>query len=222
MEQREAAAEGRRATEAAAGAVETARAATEEYLKGEITLSCGIVLALRNVPPLALRQADLVVPVPEVPIVRIESHDRDEENPNDPEYIDEVMERDTRVYRAGVDIALVMGTSCSSVPDGWCCPEDNGWIEELAVGGVEVDVSTPAMRYLNWLHLYALRTPEDLSRTTYNALVRAGLLEAEIAQAIASFLSSARRATDRDGEDSERDPDGDPVPSADSGDGVGV
>ncbi|KKN69157.1 hypothetical protein LCGC14_0443330 [marine sediment metagenome] len=222
MERRDEAAEARQATEAASEAVESGREAAEEYLKGEIELSSGIILALRDVPPLALRQADLAVPVPVVPVVRIESRDRDEENPLDPDYVAEVAERDTRVYRAGVDIALVMGTSCERVPDGWCRPEDAGWIDQLEVGDLKVDVSNDAIRYLNWLHLYALRTPQDLSRTTYNALVRAGLLEAEIAQAIASFLSSARREADRVADDSERSLDGDPVSTADPGDGLGV
>ena len=152
-------------------------------------------------------------------MVYIESHERDEENPNDPDYIAAIEERDTRVYRAGVDIALVMGTSCKDVPTGWYRPEDKGWLDELPVGELEVDVSNEAIRYLNWLHLYALRTPHDLSRTTYNALVRAGLMEAEIASAIASFLSSARRAADRDADDPERSRDGDPLPAADPRDG---
>ena len=115
-----------------------------------------------------------------------------------------------------------MGTSCKRVPDGWCRPEDSEWIDQLEVGDLEVDVSNTAVRYLNWLHLYALRNAEDLRRTTYNALVRAGLLEAEIAAAIASFLSSARREADRVADRPERSGDGDPVQAADPGDGVGV
>ena len=208
------------ATEAADVAIATAREAVEEKLKGSITLSSGIVLTLRDVPPLAMRQASMAVPLPDPPTVHIESTDRDEANPNDPDYLDEVEDREIVVYQAGVNVALIMGTTCESVPDGYFGPDDIGWVDELTAADIPVDVSTEALRYLNWLHLYALRNAEDLKRVTYNALVRAGLLEAEIAAAIASFLSSARRSADNGGGPEGAGEDGDSVPPPDSGDGA--
>lgn len=207
------------ATEAADVASTATIEAVEEFLQGELVLSSGIVLELRDVPPLALRQANLGVPLINPPMVYISDKGREEENPNDPVYLASVDERESIVYQAGVNVALVMGTACKSVPEGFVGPDCNEWVEQLEAAELIVDVSTPARRYLNWLHLYALRNAEDLRRTTYNALVRAGLMEAEVAAAAASFLSAARRTADR-GRDAEGPgEDGDLVPPDDPGAG---
>jgi hypothetical protein len=207
------------ATAVAGIAIATAREAAAEYIAGVAELSSGIVLALRDVPPLAVRQANLAIPIPDPPSVYIEDRDRHEDNPSDPDYLAAVEDRDTIVYQAGVNVALVMGTSCESVPDGHFRPEEDGWIEELDAGGIPVDTSTEARRYLNWLHLYALRTSDDLRRVTYSALVRAGLLEAEIAAAVASFLSVARQRPDHGSGPPGPGDDGDSISTDDPGAG---
>jgi hypothetical protein len=195
-------------------------AAADEILdEGEsrLTLSSGIVLELRPVPPFAIRQAGQAVPKPEMPTYWDEKLQAFEDNPNDPEYAEAVADYDRTVYESAVNLSLIMGTEVLEVPEGMVGPDANEWLEDLEAAGVVLDVRTASRRKLHWLNYYALRLPADITAVTARALQRAGLGEAEIALAISSFLSNAGWRADTGSDSDAESQDGDPVPQSDSG-----
>lgn len=166
------------------------------------TLSSGVVLRFRDVPPFALRRAvQGLGDAPAPPMAPGPRGGELEENPADPAYAEAVEAHQEAIYLAGLNVALSLGTVIDTLPEGFAGPDSDTWIEELEAAGIScasAGRSLPA-RYLEWLHLYAFRQPRDIAVVTARAMMRAGLLEAEIAETIATFLRIAERRADRAG-----------------------
>jgi hypothetical protein len=152
-----------------------------------VLLSSGIVLKVRPVPPLAIRQAVMNVERPRVPIVFIEEKGREEENPDDPGYRDALVEYRIATGMAAMKALLVLGTQVESLPDGLSGPEDDGWLEELQDAGLDIEASSPRARYLAWLQFYALKTNEDLAAAMDGPRKASGITEEDVALAVQSF-----------------------------------
>lgn len=183
----------------------------------ELLLSSGVLLRFKSIPPFAIRQVDLAVPMPEMPTYRNPNTDRDEPNPQHPAYLAAIAARDEQIYLAAVKVCLIMGVDIASVEGDTHTLESDGWLDELTTAGVEVDVSSPAKRKLAYLQLYAMRTPADIARVTVMAIARAGLTEQEIATTLATFLRVPGRGPDRDGAGVGDGAHGDPVREPDPG-----
>lgn len=169
----------------------------------EITLSNGIVLELRPVPP-ALRDAvrnELVTKRPKVPIVHIESKDRDEENPGDPAYL-EAMNNALRVEELAMeDLSMAAGTIIVSVPDDMLPLDGDDWMHdpriEVAVSaGLRLDVSDNNKRRIAYLRFYALETHMDFFIHKHASLKVQGISEEEIRAALESFRGIQGRISD--------------------------
>lgn len=170
-----------------------------------ITLSTGVVLKLRPVPPTVMDRARQAVPVPQVPKVFIESKGVEEPNPNHPEYLAALRGYDEQLVMAAWRAAAILGTAVESLPDGFPGPEDDRWIAELEAAlpdGEELDVQRDVTtdrernaRYYDWLRLYAFGTEEDAFTVSAIATSTVSLTEEEVASYVASFRDSqARRA----------------------------
>jgi hypothetical protein len=188
---------------ARAAALETLRASGGEPDEpGTLRLSSGIVLRIKAVPQRALRDAARRVPVPPVPVFHNEDKDRDEENPNDPDYQRAMQEYQIATYSAGANIAMLMGTEFKSAPPGEYGPDDDEWVSFLRMtsSGLldEIDLNDKAQRYFAWLNYWALRTNDDTSLCVMAPMLAASVSEEEVALAVSSFRSDKRRQTDRD------------------------
>ena len=179
----------RKAAAAAVAAVEASRRKPPDSL----TLSNGIVLRLKPVPPYLVRQATMNVERPKVPTVFIPDKERDEENPNDPAYIDALLEYTQDTADAANNAVILAGTEIESVPEGLFWPQDDGWLEVLEFLGVEVERESKLGRYLDWMRFYALSTKSDLSAIWRAQRDRIGLTEEEVGAAAASFPNRAER-----------------------------
>ena len=158
----------RAVTDAAAGAVALAqgRKRIERW-----TLSTGVVLRFRPVPPVFLDRARQAVPVPQVPRTYIEAKGVEVLNPNHPDYIAALRLYDEQLVLAAWRAAAMLGTEVESLPDGFPGPEDDRWIEQLEAAlpeGEELDVQREVTnerqrnaRYYDWLRLYAFGSEED-------------------------------------------------------------
>lgn len=162
-----------------------------------VTLSTGIELRLRPVPPRILRDAQTRVPKPQVPIVHIVDRGRDEPNPDDPQYQSDLDKWVTDTSDAAFKVGLILGTVVERVPEGYYRPEDDQWID-LIEGAYEVDgLPSPVRRtpekarYLDWLLYYALGNREDEFKLTW-ALYRAFTPTKE---ALHEAMESFRRLT---------------------------
>ena len=66
-------------------AVETAREVRQQADDGLFRLSSGVVLKIKPVPPLLIRQAVAKIKRPKPPVIFLEDKGVEEENPDDPE-----------------------------------------------------------------------------------------------------------------------------------------
>jgi len=91
-----------------------------------VTLSTGYRARIRPVSVSLIDEVQASFKEPEVPIWHNPDKDRDEPNPNDPEYVKALAEVERKRGRAVIDTLLLMGIQ---LIDG--LPEDDGWLEEL-------------------------------------------------------------------------------------------
>jgi hypothetical protein len=183
--------------EALESAVEIAEVAEEPLQLDRITLSNGIVLKLKSVPPFLARQAVISLQRPKPPRVFLEDKGREEENPNDPVYLDELRLYEARSIEVGVNVMLLTGTEVQEIPNGCYGPEDDGWLENLEALDVVVEREKPRARYLAWLRYYALQSTLDITRVTAALGRRVGLSEEEVAASADSFRNRAARRADK-------------------------
>lgn len=185
-----------------------------------VTLSNGIELKIRKVPPLLLTRAQEQIEVPKVPESYIESKGEVEENPNHPEYIAAVQHYNEAVNMAALNAMLLTGTSFASAPDGLDKPGDSGWAETIEALGIPIPASTPG-RYLAWLRYYALEDPMDMLQVMEAVGRVTGISEADVLKAVESFRSGEGRRAAPGGTADEGPAHGDQLPAESGGAGPG-
>lgn len=162
----------------------------------EYVSSKGIKFKIKKIPKLALVDAGKRLKDPKVPMFYNEDKERNEPNPNDPNYIDEL--RDVN-YQRGIaitSVGIVLGTELiKPLPEDVEAPEDTDWSDALNELGIEIP-EKGRMRYLAWVKYYALDDEEFtiLFRTVAGG---AGMVFAEeVAEATVAFPGNEARNTD--------------------------
>jgi hypothetical protein len=89
-------------------------------------LSTGVRVRLRPVSSSLVEEMKGAIKMPDVPVVWIEAKEREEENPNDPRYIQAVEEANSKRADAIFDALVTFGVE---LVDG--LPEDETWIKKL-------------------------------------------------------------------------------------------
>lgn len=188
---------------------------TEDGPLDEVTLSNGIVLKCRKVPPLTLRYAISALPRPTPPVIYREDKGREEENPEHPDYLEALNNWSERQNEVSLNVMLSVGTSIIDVPDGVWGPDDGEWIDALEAAGIEVKRGSEAARYLSWLRFYALEEIKDLVRVSTVVAQLTGVREEDVAEATESFPGREERSGDPDPAPARPDSeDRDPLPAA--------
>lgn len=177
---------------------EATRAAAEAQEGGirlprEVTLSNGIVLNVKPMPPLLLNAVANSVPEPEIPQVHIADDDRWEENPNDPAYQKALAETTAKRELATINLILAVCTSVGTLPDDRVGPDSDDWLYIPDMAGIAVDATNPRARYIAWLRFYALETQQDLMQANSLPILLAGISEGEVAEVINSFRRREER-----------------------------
>lgn len=166
-----------------------------------LTLSNGIQLKMRSIPPLLYNTAANSIKAPEVPKVYIKDDERFEDNPNDPDYLQAVTAYTLAQRLVMLNLMFLRGTEIVSIPDGLPRPEDDEWIENLEADAkiigfaLEIPRANSRERYLSWMRLFALANAEDLAKAEV-AVMRASLTEEEVAEAAETFRSVQERPAD--------------------------
>jgi hypothetical protein len=158
---------------------------------GTVRLGNGVVLKLRPVAPLAIREAAIRGNPPQIPIVHLADKDRDEPNPNDPDYLRANQEYAARQLFQVSDVLMLMGSEFVSAPDDVFPPTSDEWADMLRSTGMEIDTSNKYTRYLSWLRLYALTSEGELSQVLAGVVRLSGVTEVEVQRAAAAFLRYA-------------------------------
>ncbi len=184
--------------EPAKAAAAVAAAQENGALPSELTLSNGIVLSLRPIPPGIIERAIARLEKPKVPKITLKDKGVEEENPNDPEYIDALAIRERKVIETSTNVMLLVGTAIKSIPDGLYGPDTDGWFDAEMMGylGVETEMKTKYDRYLSWLNLYGLACQEDVLVVLSAVTKMAGLGEEDVQAAVSRFRSRKARRTD--------------------------
>ena len=149
-----------------------------------ITLTTGIVLKLKHVPILRINAVLDRFPYPDVPLLWDEDKQRELRNPNHPAYLAEREKVDQQRTWAILDAVAALGTEVISVPAGVYKPEEDGWIEECEVLGIEVNTSSKVARYLAWIKFVAIGTMDDMTSIARQFGLALGVSEERIAAEI--------------------------------------
>ena len=149
-------------------------------------LSTGV--KARFVPVAASLISDVVSRIknPPIPVVYIKEKERDEENPNDPEYLRLVQEAEEHRTRATLDTIILFGID---LVDG--IPDDDLWVKKLRymekLGHLDLkdyDLDDPDEREFLYKRFIAVSSDDIME-----VLRRSGITEADIAQAMKTFPS---------------------------------
>lgn len=168
----------------------------------EFTLSNGIVLTIKSVPPYLAQAVQNEFKMPQPPKVYMEEKGREEENPNDPAFLREINEIAEKQQLATNDLYLAVGTAIKSVPENMFGPDDDGWIlqvefaSKLVGTDLHIEREDQIKRYLHWLRFYALETGGDIALATSLPIQLAGIREGEVEEVIESFRSLPQRGSD--------------------------
>ena len=188
-------------SEPARAAVETAAAQQDGRLPSDITLSNGIVLALRPIPPGIIERALARLEKPKVPRWKNPDKDVEEENPGDPEYVAAVEAYQLHRNETAANTLLLVGTAVKEIPEGLHGPEEVGlWFDQelMAHLGIEANTETTYDRYLSWLQLYAMARQGDILDVFAVVNRMAGIGEEDVRNAVAGFRSRKARRADSD------------------------
>lgn len=159
------------------------------------TSSTGVKVRLKRVSALIISDAAQKLKAPRPPKVFIDDKGREEENPNDPEYIEEM---DRYAYNKGylaVTVYLTLGVEVLHRPDEIPAPESTEWSDEIStITGMEIP-ATGRARYLAWLKYIAF-TETDVATVTTRIMRLNGVIEeADVVEALESFRNNAGLST---------------------------
>jgi hypothetical protein len=159
------------------GEVVNAVDAAQEQPKDRYASSNGIVFKLKRVSRMLVVDAGRKIALPKVPRVFIEAKGRDEENPNDPDYINALREAQYLRGMTAVGIVLAFGTEVFTKPESVVAVDEDSWRDDLTELGMEVPDKGKA-RYVSWLKYYALND-DDFNALTEAAFRYSGMVSEE-------------------------------------------
>ena len=128
----------------------------------KITLSSGVVVRAKKVPPMYLITVMTKSPRPKPPVVFIKDMGRNMENPDDPNYIDRVKAWEMESNTAILDVLITLGTELVSTPKGISKPTEDKWLEIIDALDMPKRPENESWRYLTWMKLIAATDENDL------------------------------------------------------------
>jgi hypothetical protein len=155
----------------------------------------GLKFKLRKMSRMALVEAGRKVRDPKVPVVWIEDKQRDEPNPNDPDYREELQRAAWTRSITIVNTCLVLGTKLLDKPDYIDAIDSTEWLEQLDFIGLEVPEGKYA-RYAAWVRYYALDDDELTDLIVKVQRFNGVVTEQDVQEAAEEFKSIETRNTD--------------------------
>jgi hypothetical protein len=147
----------------------------------------GYKVRIQPFPEMLARQAVMAVKDPPVPVYWNADKEREEPNPNDPDYLNAKAEAEAKRGEAGIDAALLFGVELVSP-----LPSDERWLKKLGMLGIHVDPTDSLAVELAFLKYIVFSSSEDISALTGQVSVT----ERGIAEAAATFPGDAAGDTD--------------------------
>ncbi len=172
----------------------------EKRERGEeqiVTLSTGVELRVTSVPKNFLYAVTSRFKQPKIPTYFNEGKGREEENPDDPDYKDEVEQYMADVANASNDVVLLRGTQIKKLPKEFPGPDSEQWIEEMEALDLPM-VDNSRVRYLTWVKGMAAPLDSDITRLMEEIGRLTGVTEADVADALDRFQRFAGRNPDQE------------------------
>jgi len=160
---------------------------------GEVVLSTGVRVRLRPVPAWLVQEAQARVEDPPVPNWHNPDKDRDEPNPNDPDYLLGITRANVKRAEAVTDVAMLCGVELVDA-----IPPDNVWLPKLrflekrgALSLGNYDLTDELEKTFVYIKYVAMGSDDF----TYLAKL-AGLSGEDVDRAVRSFRSQPERRSD--------------------------
>lgn len=171
----------------------------EKVRDNEFTCARGVKFKIQKVNAFLVTEALGKVKFPDVPVVHNDEDDRDEENPNDPIYLQKVQDAQALRTLTAYNISIAMGTYSQRdwCPEGVDYVDGTDWPELMEFAGVSVP-TTRLARYVAWVKYYVLADHDELNQLMTIIAQYAGFVqEAEVAEAIESFPDKSEWGDDQ-------------------------
>jgi len=143
-----------------------AAATIEPRTSALFTTSTGVTLKVTQPKTRIIYNLYAQNPAPKPPKIVIEEggKKREEENVNDPDYVEAEATYRTRIYESYIKIIILTSTEIVSLPQGMLSfDEDKDWQDELEAMGLDVGHSANRKeRYLEWFFYRVAPTHEDV------------------------------------------------------------
>jgi len=153
------------------------------------TLSSGVVLRAKKLPPMLL--TDLIMALedtkPKPPLVLIASKGREEENPNDPDYLGKVSVYQAHMAKVTFNAFVLEGTVVIEAPSDLPGMEDEDWLDRMRLLGKHV--RTKAERYVVWFESVACADAADIGKIMEEVGRLSSVSERDVSAAVQNFRS---------------------------------
>jgi len=150
----------------------------------EIILSTGVVLRAVKVNPVMLIRVMTRYPRPKPPLVIMkEMGGREMENPDDPDYIEQVKAWENESNTMVLNALILLGTEFVSAPKGVEGPNGDKWINKYKLLDMPVRPDDKDWRYLNWVALVAATDESDMVLIQEVVGRLTGIVEADVKSA---------------------------------------
>jgi hypothetical protein len=163
---------------------------------GTIRLSTGVILTAKKISGFLMQEVVRQFPKPKPPMWHNEEMGREEPNPDNPKYVEELSEREANIGLAMIDLFIIAGSEYKSHPRSIPGPDDSSWVDDLQAIGMEVG-ENKKKKYLMWIKYIAAPDEADMSLIIYEVGKKSGVSEEAVASAADTFRSKARRRTNR-------------------------
>jgi hypothetical protein len=161
----------------------------EEIQPETVKLSNGVVVKIKPVSSFVYTEMYKAHKKPRPPVLFIEAIGREEENPDDPEYLSKLEEYQTNLSITATDTMILFGTQVISTPDDIDSFEDGEWLENLDALGYTIPANKKS-RYLMWFKYVIANHEQDMELIMEHVSRRSGVSEAEVETAVESFRDS--------------------------------
>ena len=177
-----------------------------------VTTSTGVRFRAAEVSQWAItainRQMEVSKPRP--PKFHNADFDRDEENPNDPAYLDALSDWQVDRWERILELAILTALKIDEIPEGVQRPLDDEWRENLAMAGIELS-DNPKRRLIEWVKYVAAPSNDDWFELAGLARRTIGTDEGDVAAATETFRSDPSGGTDNGSPVEEHGSDGDRI-----------
>ncbi len=187
-----------------------------------LEMSTGVKLRIRKPSETVLDQIRQAAAKDEPKAPRVMNHDkgREEENPNDPDYLQAHLTWQAESGLRMLDAVISSGTVIESTPDDMVGPEDADYADLLEAQGI-VPATGKFTRYVQWVKVVACDVA-DVAQLSQRMVRELGVPEEDALAAAETFRRQQGRIADLSSAPGRHSGDGDNIPGPDAGAGPAV